>query len=176
MGAGEAEALRGAIDAMDLQPAVFDSLADDDEGHDPSKLETARLRDRFDRHEIYASLAAEVEEVANVFSDTALAMGALVKPMALAGYEITRTLPAFFPFRADQPRGQTTVGCRRTAHAGFRPGRSDHWSDCACHDEGTEQTRETANRTVTDATQLTRLTRAPRSQPSAPRRRSFLRI
>ena len=92
MGADEAAALRGVVDAMDLQPAAFDSLADDDEGHDPNKLETALLRDRFDRHEIYASLAAEIDAAANVFSDTALAMGALVKPVALAGYEIAKPI------------------------------------------------------------------------------------
>jgi hypothetical protein len=72
------------VDAMDLQPGIFEALADEDEGHDPNKLETELLRDRFDRHEIYLSLAAEVEEVASVFSDTALAGGALVKPVALA--------------------------------------------------------------------------------------------
>ena len=82
MGVDEAEALRGVVDAMDLQPAVFDSLADEDEGHDPNKLEPALLRDRFDRHGIYASLAAEVEAVGNLLSDTALAMGALVKPIS----------------------------------------------------------------------------------------------
>ena len=92
MGADEAEALRGVVDAMDVQPAAFDSLADDDEGHDPNKLETALLRDRFDRHEIYASLAVELEEVTRVFSDTALAVGALVKPVALAGYAIAKPI------------------------------------------------------------------------------------
>ena len=59
----------------------------EDAGNEP-----ALLRDRFDRHEIYASLATEIEEAANVFSDTALAMGALVKPVALAGYEIAKPI------------------------------------------------------------------------------------
>jgi hypothetical protein len=92
MGVDEAEALRGVVDAMDLQPGIFEALADEDEGHDPNKLETELLRDRFDRHAIYLSLAAEVEEVANVFSDTALAVGALVKPVSLAGYEIAKPI------------------------------------------------------------------------------------
>lgn len=64
MGEEEAEALRGVVDAMDLQPALFDSLADEDEGHDPNKLETSLLRDRLDRHAIYLALAAQAEEVA----------------------------------------------------------------------------------------------------------------
>jgi len=57
------KALRGVVGAMDVQPVAFDSLADDDEGHDPNKLETALLRDRFDRHEIYLSLAAELKRI-----------------------------------------------------------------------------------------------------------------
>jgi len=102
MGADEAEALRGVVDAMELSPGVFDSLADEDEGHDPTKLETALLRDRLDRHGIYSSLATEVEEVASVLSDTALAMGALVKPVALAGYEIAKPISK----RNDAVRGK----------------------------------------------------------------------
>jgi hypothetical protein len=98
------EALRGVADAMDLQPAIFDALADEDEGHDPNKLEIALLHDRFDRHEIYSSLAAELEEVANIFSNTALAMGALVKPVTLAWYEIARPINK----RNDAIRGKIT--------------------------------------------------------------------
>ena len=77
-------------------------MADEDEGHDPTKLETALLRDRLDRHGIYSSLATEVEEVASVLSDTALAMGALVKPVALAGYEIAKPISK----RNDAVRGK----------------------------------------------------------------------
>jgi hypothetical protein len=72
MGEEEAEALRGVVDAMDLQPALFDSLAlaDEDEGQDPNKLETSLLRDRLDHHSIYLALAAQAEEVAGVMADT----------------------------------------------------------------------------------------------------------
>jgi hypothetical protein len=92
MGADEAVALRGVIDAMELLPAVFASLADEDEGHDPNKLETDLLRDRFDRHAIYSTLATQFEAAAELFSDAALAMGALVKPVTLAAYEIAKPI------------------------------------------------------------------------------------
>jgi predicted nicotinamide N-methyase len=59
--------------------------------HPVPKLETALLSDRLDRHGIYSSLAAEVEQ-ASILSDAALAMGALVKPVALAGYEIAKPI------------------------------------------------------------------------------------
>lgn len=77
---------------MDAEPAIFSVLADEDEGHDPNKLETALLRDRFDRQQVYAELAAEVEDVAGLFADAALTMGALVKPITRAGYEIAKPL------------------------------------------------------------------------------------
>lgn len=44
MGLKEAVALRSVIDAMDAEPAIFGVLADEDEGHDPGKLETALIR------------------------------------------------------------------------------------------------------------------------------------
>ena len=92
MGLKEAVALRSVIDAMDAEPAIFGVLADEDEGHDPGKLETALIRDRFDRHQAYAGVAAELEALAALFSDAALEMGALVKPVSLAAYEIAKPL------------------------------------------------------------------------------------
>lgn len=92
MGVTENKALRSVVDAMDEEPAIFNALADEDEGHDPNKLETTLLRDRFERHEVYMTLAEELEEIAQVFSDTALAVGALVKPVVQAGYEIAKPL------------------------------------------------------------------------------------
>jgi hypothetical protein len=92
MGLDEAEALRGVVDAMDMLPAVFEILADEDDGHDPHKLETDLLRDRLDRHAVYADLADKFGEAARLFSDAALTMGAGVKPVALAGYEIAKPI------------------------------------------------------------------------------------
>jgi hypothetical protein len=92
MGLKEAEALRSVVDAMDLEPGVFGVLADEDSGHDPGKLETSLIRDRFDRHHVYAGLAADLEKLASVFADAALEMGALVKPVSLAAYEIAKPL------------------------------------------------------------------------------------
>ena len=92
MGLKEAEALRSVVDAMDVEPGVFGVLADEDSGHDPGKLETSLIRDRFDRHQVYAGLAADFEKLASLFADAALEMGALVKPVTLAAYEIAKPL------------------------------------------------------------------------------------
>lgn len=92
MGIAESGALLSVVDAMELEPAVFGVLADEDEGHDPGKLETALIRDRFARFTVYAELAAECERLAGIFSDAALEMGELVKPVSLAAYEIAKPL------------------------------------------------------------------------------------
>lgn len=97
IGEKEAAGLRGVIDAMEVEPAVFGILADEDEGHDPNKLETDLLRDRLDRHQIYSEMAAELQELADRFSDAALSMGALVKPVCLAAYEIAKPLSRRHP-------------------------------------------------------------------------------
>lgn len=92
MGLKESTALYSVVDAMDEEPAIFGVLADEDEGHDPTKLETGLIRDRFARHRVYAELAEELQSLATVFSDAALEMGALVKPVTLAAYEIAKPL------------------------------------------------------------------------------------
>ena len=96
-GAKEGLALRGVLDAVDLEPAMFASLADEDEGHDPGKLETDLLRERFDCHQIYSSIADEMESLASVLSDAALTHAALAKPVTLAAYEIARPVSKRHP-------------------------------------------------------------------------------
>src|SRR4051794_29259533 len=66
IGKEESQAMQGVIDAMELEPALFASLADEDEGHDPNKLEIPLLRDRLTRHDLYAALAAEFEATARL--------------------------------------------------------------------------------------------------------------
>jgi len=71
---------------------MFASLADEDEGHDPKAVETDLLRDRFDRHDVYAQVSDEIAAVAGVLSDHALTLGAQVKPVTLAAYEIAKPI------------------------------------------------------------------------------------
>lgn len=92
IGPAESKALRGVIAAVETQPQVFASLADEDEGHDPKRLETELLRDRLDRHDLYAALAIKSEQLAMRFSDAALVLGALVKPVTLAAYQIAKPI------------------------------------------------------------------------------------
>lgn len=89
-GLEESEGLRGVVDAMDAEPAVFASLADRDGGNDPKRLETELLRDRLDQHDAYVELAEEAESFARALNDRALEIGALVAPPLRAGYEIAK--------------------------------------------------------------------------------------
>lgn len=90
LGLEESEGMRGVVDAMEAEPAVFASLADRDEGHDPKRLETELLRDRLDQHDAYVELGVEAESFARALNDRALAIGALVAPPLRAGYEIAK--------------------------------------------------------------------------------------
>jgi len=91
-GAAESVALRGVIDAIDLEPTPFKSLANEDDGHDASKLETDLLRDRLERHDVYAQLSETFQTLSDLFSDAALSVGAHVKPVTLAAYEIAKPM------------------------------------------------------------------------------------
>ena len=97
MGLIEAGPLRGTLDAIDPMPAAFASLADEDEGHDPTKVETDLLRERFDRHQIYTELADELTATAKLLTDAALANGALVRPLCLAAYAIAKPISKHHP-------------------------------------------------------------------------------
>jgi hypothetical protein len=90
MGLEESGALVTMCDVVEYSPAPFAGLADEDEGDDPNKVETDLVRERFGEHDVYRGLAASLDEVSQLFSDTAIAKGLLVKPFALAVYEIAK--------------------------------------------------------------------------------------
>lgn len=92
MGLEEGKALRCMPDAMDLEPAIFGVLADEDEGDDPGKLETNLIRERFERWQVYLELSNKLGELSKLFADAAITAGAQVKPVCQAGYEIAKPI------------------------------------------------------------------------------------
>lgn len=92
MGADESTALRAVLGAIDARPELFAVLADEDEGHDPTRVEVDLVRERFDHHDLYRDLAEHAQHVADVIGDTALAFGARVKPFAGAVYEMGKVV------------------------------------------------------------------------------------
>ena len=89
---GEAEMLGTVIDVVEYVPQYFASLADQDEGHDPTRLETPLLRDRLERRVLMGQLADALEPFARGVGDTALHYGDLVRPVLLSAYRIAKPI------------------------------------------------------------------------------------
>jgi hypothetical protein len=89
---GEHDALRLVLDVVDSAPKYFESLADEDEGHEPGRFETNLLRDRLARREILAEIQQAIEPVATGLADTVLHLGGQVRPAVLAAYRIAKTV------------------------------------------------------------------------------------
>jgi hypothetical protein len=89
---GEAKMLGTVIDVVEYAPHYFASLADQDEGHDPNRLETPLLRDRLERRVIMGEINDALEPLTRTVSDTALHYGELVRPVLLSAYRIAKPL------------------------------------------------------------------------------------
>jgi len=92
IGAEESQAMRGVIDAIDYAPALFDSLADKDDGVDPNVVETPLLRQRLDEYDLWQGLADDLENLQRIVSDQALLVGSHVAPCVRAAYFIAKTV------------------------------------------------------------------------------------
>jgi hypothetical protein len=87
---GEAESLTGLLDVAAKKPAIFETLADKDEGADPTRFEPEVLRDRLERAIVLGPLVKAAEDFASPASDTRLHLGNLTRPVLLAMYEIVK--------------------------------------------------------------------------------------
>jgi hypothetical protein len=87
---GEAEALESLVDLAEKKPALFESLANADEGHDPKRFEHELLRDRLERAILLGPLVTALLDLASSAADTRLYFGELTRPVLLAMYEITK--------------------------------------------------------------------------------------
>jgi hypothetical protein len=89
-GAEEAAALSGVIAFAAMHPELFLALADEDEGVDPTRFETELLATRIANAQTLSALADLLERLHQKVADTALYTVSLVKPPALAAYEIAK--------------------------------------------------------------------------------------
>jgi hypothetical protein len=92
IGPQESQAMRGVLDAIDYAPALFESLADKDDGVDPNVVETDLLRQRLDEHDLWQGLADDLENLQRIVSDQALLVGSHVAPCVRAAYFIAKTI------------------------------------------------------------------------------------
>ena len=89
---GEAEMLGNVLSVVEYAPHYFASLADQDEGHDPGRLETPLLRDRLERRVIMGQISDALEPFTRGIGDTALHYGDLVRPVLLSAYRIAKPI------------------------------------------------------------------------------------
>ncbi len=89
---GEAEMLSRVLDAVRTQPGYFASLADEDDGRDPTKLEVDLIADRLARRNLLARLQGQFAAIEQPLSDSVLHLGEQTRTVLLAAYRIGRTL------------------------------------------------------------------------------------
>lgn len=90
--AGESQMLQRVLDAVRTQPAYFSSLADQDGGVDPSKLEVELIADRLARRDLLARLQGQFAALEQPLSDSVLHLGEQTRGVLLSAYRIARTV------------------------------------------------------------------------------------
>ncbi|KYF78504.1 hypothetical protein BE20_24230 [Sorangium cellulosum] len=88
---GEHAMLNKVLDVVDMKPALFESLADQDEGMDPNRLETALLRDRIEKHLLFSKLAESLAPIGGELGDSTLYTAVKFREALYAAYRIAKT-------------------------------------------------------------------------------------
>lgn len=91
---GESAMAWSVFDAIDLAPHYFVSLTSRDHGEAPTKIETPVLREQLARRDVLENVSEKLEKLAADFSDTVLHLGARVRPVTLAAYQIGKVVAA----------------------------------------------------------------------------------
>jgi len=87
---GEAESLASLLDVAAKKPALFETLADQDNGQDPGKFEPGLIGDRLRRAILLGKLMKAADEIVGPVGDTRIHLGNLTRPVLLAMYEIAK--------------------------------------------------------------------------------------
>jgi hypothetical protein len=88
---GEHPLLLRVLQVVDLKPALFESLADEDEGMDPQKFETALLRERIQKHLRFTQIDETLSPIAGKFGDSSLYLASKFRDAVYAAYRISKT-------------------------------------------------------------------------------------
>ena len=89
---GEAQALLTVLNECDARPDLIGSLADMDNGVDPTKFETGLLRSRIELAMALGPLSASLTQLASNLDDTVLYLNDLAKPPTLEAYAILKAV------------------------------------------------------------------------------------
>ncbi|KYF78747.1 hypothetical protein BE11_38730 [Sorangium cellulosum] len=87
---GEHAVLRKVLDVVDMKPALFESLADQDEGMDPNRFETALLRERLEKHLLFSNVAESLSSMGGELGDSTLYTAIKFREALYAAYRIAK--------------------------------------------------------------------------------------
>ncbi|WP_438027035.1 hypothetical protein [Sorangium sp. So ce233] len=87
---GEHVMLRKVLDVVDMKPALFESLADQDEGMDPNRFETALLRERLEKHLLFSNVAESLSSMGGELGDSTLYTAIKFRETLYAAYRIAK--------------------------------------------------------------------------------------
>lgn len=87
---GEHAMLNKVLDVVDLKPTLFESLADQDEGMDPNRFETALLRERIEKHLLFSNVAESLSSIGGELGDSTLYTAMKFRETLYAAYRIAK--------------------------------------------------------------------------------------
>ncbi|WP_437877034.1 hypothetical protein [Sorangium sp. So ce513] len=87
---GEHAMLTKVLDVVEMKPVLFESLADQDEGMDPNRFETALLRERIEKHLLFSKVAESFTPIGGELGDSALYTAAKFRETLYAAYRIAK--------------------------------------------------------------------------------------
>jgi hypothetical protein len=88
---GEHDMMLKVLQVVDLKPALFESLADQDEGMDPRAFESMLLRDRIEKHRLFSRIAEKLSPLGGKLSDSTLYTATKFRDALYAAYRIAKT-------------------------------------------------------------------------------------
>jgi len=92
LGTNESAMLGVVLDAVEISPHYFSSLADQDDGVDPNQFETELLRERLARRDALHTIAQDLEALVKRVNDTVMHLGSRVRRPVLAAYQIGKSV------------------------------------------------------------------------------------
>jgi len=87
---GEDAVLLTVCDLIDQKPQMFESLADEDEGHDPNRYETALQRERIAKWQSLREVAKTLAAGSDLVDDSLLYLANLFRPSLRAAIQIAK--------------------------------------------------------------------------------------
>ena len=87
---GEHAMLHRVLDITEKKPALFESLADEDDGMNPGTFEAPLLRERIEKHKLFLELGDTLDPLRSKVSDSTLYVAGRFRTAISAAYQIAK--------------------------------------------------------------------------------------